>query len=92
MPPSISNLVSRLFSLIIDRIFATFFKTESINSCPPKPGKTDINKIISNLSKKPSNTSKGISGLRTSPALQPQSFIKSKELSTSSEASGWKVM
>ena len=33
---------------MIDLIFVTFSKTESINSCPPKPGKTDINKIISN--------------------------------------------
>ena len=51
IPPSISNLVYKFLSLIIYLSSTTFSNTESINFCPPKPGKTDISRIISNFSK-----------------------------------------
>ena len=62
--------------------------TSGINSCPPKPGKTLINKTIYKSSMYGLITSREISGFKTKPGLHPRSEINLSDFSGSSDASG----
>ena len=62
--------------------------TSGIKACPPKPGKTLINKTIYKSSIYGFRTLRGMSGFTTKPGLQPRSKISDRDFSGSFEASG----
>ena len=78
IPPSISSKISLPLASMILRILSTLGNTSAMNFWPPKPGKTLITKIISQLKISFSTASTGVSGLITKPHFTPQALISSK--------------
>mmetsp|Transcript_12012 Transcript_12012/g.28074 ORF Transcript_12012/g.28074 Transcript_12012/m.28074 type:complete len:222 (+) Transcript_12012:108-773(+) len=91
-PPSISKRQSRLLSSINFRASRALSSTAGMKACPPKPGLTDMRRMMSSLSMTYLATSREVAGLNTSPALHPPFLINWRDRSTWEVASGWKVM
>ena len=76
MPPS-TSITAVVLSTSSSSILAclTFLMAFGIKDCPPKPGFTDIIKIMSKSEATSSNKDTGVPGLSATPAFMPHCLI-----------------